>query len=108
MANIIKAHLYEPSLLSFPDVDAVRARYMPRPPTRASMAERDLLVERAVFVANLLGVMPDESMEIVETRKGIHWHPVLVRKVNFTPVIAVGDDWLFLAGQAPVPDFLRS
>ena len=106
VANIIKAHLYEPSLLTFPDVDAVWARYMPRPPTRASMAARDLLVERAVFVANLVGVMPDESMEIVETRKGIHWHPVLVRKVNFTPGIAVGDDWLFLAGQVPVPDFL--
>ena len=106
VANIVKAHLYEPDLGTFPDVDAVWARYMPRPPTRASMAVRDLLVERAVFVANLLGVMPDESMEIVETRKGIHWHPVLVRKVNFTPGIAVGDDWLFLAGQIPVPDFL--
>ena len=106
VANIIKAHLYEPDLGTFPDVDAVWARYMPRPPTRASMAARDLLVERAVFVANLLGVMPDESMNIVETRKGISWHPVLVRKVNFTPGIAVGDDWLFLAGQVPVPDFL--
>ena len=106
VANIIKAHLYEPDLGTFPDVDAVWARYMPRPPTRASMAAVDLLVERAVFVANLVGVMPDESMEIVETRKGIHWHPVDVRKVNFTPGIAVGDDWLFLAGQVPVPDFL--
>ena len=106
VANVIKAHLYEPDLGTFPDVDAVWARYMPRPPTRASMAAIDLLVERAVFVANLLGVMPDESMEIVETRKGISWHPVDVRKVNFTPGIAVGDDWLFLAGQVPVPDFL--
>ena len=106
VANVIKAHLYEPDLGTFPDVDAVWARYMPRPPTRASMAAVDLLVERAVFVANLVGVMPDESMEIVETRKGIHWHPVDVRKVNFTPGIAVGDDWLFLAGQVPVPDFL--
>ena len=106
VANVIKAHLYEPDLGTFPDVDAVWARYMPRPPTRASMAAIDLLVERAVFVANLVGVMPDESMEIVETRKGISWHPVDVRKVNFTPGIAVGDDWLFLAGQVPVPDFL--
>ena len=38
VANIIKAHLYEPDLGTFPDVDAVWARYMPRPPTRASMA----------------------------------------------------------------------
>ena len=106
VANTVKAHLYEPDLGTFPDVDAVWARYMPRPPTRASMAARDLLVERAVFVANLLMVMPDDSMNIVETRKGIHWHPVDVRKVNFTPGIAVGDDWLFLAGQVPVPDFL--
>ena len=106
VANIIKAHLYEPDLGTFPDVDAVWARYMPRPPTRASMAAIDLLVERAVFVANLVGVMPDESMNIVETRKGISWHPVDVRKVNFTPGIAVGNDWLFLAGQVPVPDFL--
>ena len=106
VANTVKAHLYEPDLGTFPDVDAVWARYMPRPPTRASMAARDLLVDRAVFVTNLLMVMPDDSMEIVETRKGIHWHPVDVRKVNFTPGIAVGDDWLFLAGQVPVPDFL--
>ena len=56
-------------------------------------AIRDLLVERAVFVANLLAVMPDESMEIVETRKGISWHPVLVRKVNFTPgIMFLGPD----------------
>ncbi len=107
VANTVKAHLYEPSLLTFPDVDAVWARYMPRPPTRASMAVRDLLVPRAVFVTNLTVLAPpeDDSMEIVETRKGISWHPVDVRKVNFTPGISVGADWLFLAGQVPVPDF---
>lgn len=107
VGNTVKAHLYEPSLLTFPDVDAVWAEYMQRPPTRASMAVRDLLVPRAVFVANLTVLAPpaDDSMEIVETRKGISWHPVDVRKVNFTPGIAVGSDWLFLAGQVPVPDF---
>ena len=105
ITNVVKSHLYEPDLLTFPDVDAVWAEKMPRPPTRASMAVRDLLVPRAVFVANLLAVAPDENHQIEETRKGIHWHPVDVRKVNFTPGIMVGDDWFFMAGQIPVPDY---
>jgi 2-iminobutanoate/2-iminopropanoate deaminase len=106
ITNTVKTHLYEPDLLNFPDVDAVWAEMMPRPPTRASMGVVDLLVPRAVFVANLIVVVPDDDHEIRETREGISWHPVDVRKVNFTPGITVGDDWLFLAGQIPVPDYL--
>ena len=105
IANTVKSHLYEPDLLTFPEVDAVWAEKMPRPPTRASMAVRDLLVPGAVMVTNLVVVVPDESHEIEETRLGISWHPVDTRKVNFTPGITVGDEWLFLAGQLPVPDY---
>jgi 2-iminobutanoate/2-iminopropanoate deaminase len=106
IANTVKTHLYEPDLLTFAEVDAVWAEKMPRPPTRASMGVRDLVVPGAVFVANLLVVVPDESHEIKETRLGISWHPVDTRKVNFTPGITVGDNWLFLAGQLPVPDYV--
>ena len=105
ITNTIKAHLYEPDLGNFPEVDAVWAEKMPRPPTRASMGVRDLLVPRAVFVTNLIVVVPDGDHQIDETCEGIHWHPVDTRKVNFTPGITVGDDWLFLAGQIPVHDF---
>lgn len=105
ITNVVKAHLYEPDLLDFPEVDAVWARMMPRPPTRASMAVRDLLVPRAVMLANLWAVVPDDAHRIEESRKGIRWHPVDTRKVNYTPGITVGDDWLFMAGQLPVPDY---
>ena len=105
ITNVVKAHLYETDLLNFAEVDAVWARWMPRPPTRASMAVRDLLVPRAVLVANLLAVVPDDAHTITETRAGIRWHPVDTRKVNYSPGIAVGDNWLFMAGQLPVPDF---
>lgn len=105
ITNVVKAHLYEKDLLNFPEVDAVWARLMPRPPTRASMACRDLLVPRAVMVANLLAVVPDDAHVIAETRAGIRWHPVDTRKVNYTPGITVGNNWFFMAGQLPVPDY---
>jgi enamine deaminase RidA (YjgF/YER057c/UK114 family) len=106
ISNTVKSQLYEPDLHTFPDVDAVWAEKMPVPPTRSSMGAVDLLVPRAVFQANLIVVAPDEDHQIAETREGISWHPVDIRKVNFTPGLKVGDDWLFLAGQVAAPDYV--
>ena len=105
ISNAVKSQLYEPDLNTFPDVDAVWAEKMPLPPTRSSMACVDLLVPRAVFQANLIVIDPDDDHQITETREGISWHPVDLKKVNFTPGLLVGDDWLFTAGQVAVPDY---
>jgi enamine deaminase RidA (YjgF/YER057c/UK114 family) len=40
-----------------------------------------------------------------EADKGVSWHPVKVRKVNFSPSIKAGP-WRFFAGQVATPDFL--
>ena len=100
----VKSQLYEVSLNTFHDVDGVWGNYMGVPPPRSSMAMRGLLVPGAIFVANLLFLVPDAKHRKEETRLGIRWHPVDVRKVNFSPGIKAGD-WLFTAGQVSVPDF---
>ncbi|MPZ23009.1 MAG: hypothetical protein GEU28_05580 [Dehalococcoidia bacterium] len=95
----VKSQFYEVDLDTFHDVDGIWAQYMgPIPPTRSSMAMRSLLVPGAVFVANLMFLAPDAQHQKEETRAGIRWHPVDIRKVNFTPGIKAGD-WLFTAGK---------
>ena len=100
----IKSQLYEPDLLNFHQIDAVWGEYMQPPPNRASMGMRELLVPGTVFLANFTFLAPDEQHRKHETRAGIRWHPVDVRRVNFTPGILVRD-WLFMAGQVPIADF---
>ena len=100
----IKSQLYELDLLNFHHVDQVWGEYLQPPPNRASMGMRGLLTPGAVFLANFMFLAPDEAHQKQETRAGIRWHPVDVRRVNFTPGILVAD-WLFTAGQVPVPDF---
>jgi enamine deaminase RidA (YjgF/YER057c/UK114 family) len=101
----VESQLYEPNLLTFYDVDKVWAQYMPVPPPRSSMGMKGLIVPGALCVANLTVLVPDEDHVKEESRKGIHWHPVQVRKVNFSPTIKAGA-WRFFAGQVSSPDFL--
>ena len=103
----IKSQLYEPDLLNFHQIDAVWGEYMQPPPNRSSMGMRGLLVPGTVFLANFMFLAPDEQNQKHETRAGIRWHPVDVRRVNFTPGIMV-QDWLFTAGQVPIADFART
>ena len=100
----IKSQLYEPDLLNFHQIDAVWGEYMQPPPNRSSMGMRELLVPGCVFLANFMFLAPDDQNQKHETRAGIRWHPVDVRRVNFTPGIMV-QDWLFMAGQVPIDDF---
>ena len=100
----IKSQLYEPDLLNFHQIDAVWGEYMQPPPNRSSMGMRELLVPGTVFLANFMFLAPDDQHRKHETRAGIRWHPVDVRRVNFTPGIMV-QDWLFMAGQVPIDDF---
>jgi enamine deaminase RidA (YjgF/YER057c/UK114 family) len=100
----IKSQLYEVDLGTFHDVDRVWGARMPIPPPRSSMAMRGLLVPGAVFVPNLVFLAPDDQHQKRETREGIRWHPVDLRKVNFTPGILAGD-WLMTAGQCALPDY---
>ena len=100
----IKSQLYEEDLLTFHQVDAVWGEYMQPPPNRSSMGMRRLLTPGTVFLANFMFLAPDEQNQKHETRAGIRWHPVDVRRVNFTPGIMV-QDWLFTAGQVPIADF---
>jgi enamine deaminase RidA (YjgF/YER057c/UK114 family) len=81
----------------------VWSEHMGVPPTRSSMGCRGLLVPGAVFAANLLLLVPDHEHIKEETREGIRWHPVDVRRVNFSPGLIAGR-WLFTAGQVPLPD----
>ena len=103
----IKSQMYEVDLETFHDVDRVWGARMPIPPPRSSMAMRGLLVPGAVFVPNLMFLAPDDQHQKRETREGIHWHPVDVRNVNFTPGVMAGD-WLFLAGQVAMADFANA
>jgi enamine deaminase RidA (YjgF/YER057c/UK114 family) len=100
----IKSQMYEVDLETFHDVDRVWGARMPIPPPRSSMAMRGLLVPGAVFVPNLMFLAPDDQHHKRETREGIRWHPVDLRKVNFTPGVMAGD-WLFTAGQCALPDY---
>ena len=102
--HIVEAHLYEPDLMTFNDVDKVWGERMPIPPARSSMGIKGLIVPGAVFVQNFIAVVPEEGYEKQDPREGIPWHPD-ERKVNFSPTIKAGP-WLFCAGQVPSSDYL--
>jgi enamine deaminase RidA (YjgF/YER057c/UK114 family) len=103
----LKSQFYETDLLNFHTVDTVWAEFMGVPPTRSSMACRGFVVPGALFAPNLIFLVPSGGMQKTETRAGIRWHPVDVRKVNFSPGLLAGD-WLFTAGQVPIPDFAKA
>ena len=105
LANAVESQLYEPNLLTFHDVDRVWAKYMPTPPPRSSMGMKGLIVPGALCVANLIVLVPDKDHVKEESRKGLRWHPVDVRKVNFSPTVKAGP-WRFIAGQIPTEDFV--
>lgn len=105
LAQAVESQLYEPNLLTFYDVDTVWGRYMPMPPPRSSMGMKGLIVPGAHFIANLTVMVPDKDHVKEESHKGVNWHPVKVRKVNFSPSIKAGQ-WRFFAGQVATPDFL--
>ena len=105
LAEAVESQLYEPNLLTFYDVDTVWARFMPVPPPRSSMGIKGLIVPGAHCVANLTILVPDKDHVKKELHEGIQWHPVRVRKVNFSPTIKAGP-WRFFAGQVPTPDFM--
>jgi 2-iminobutanoate/2-iminopropanoate deaminase len=105
LAQAIESQLYEPNLLTFYDVDKVWAQYMPTPPPRSSMGMKGLIVPGALCLANLTVLVPDKDHVKEESRKGLRWHPVEVRKVNFSPTVKAGP-WRFFAGQVPSEDFL--
>jgi enamine deaminase RidA (YjgF/YER057c/UK114 family) len=100
----VESQLYEPDLSTFYDVDGVWARFMPMPPPRSSMGMKGLLVPGAHCIANLTVLVPDQEHKKEESLKGLHWHPVKVRKVNFSPTIKAGP-WRFFAGQVATGDF---
>ena len=102
--QIVKSQFYETDLLNFYAVDEVWVEYVGIPPTRSSMGCRGFTVPGALFVPNTLILVPDVNHTKEETLLGIAWHPEAVRKVHFSPGLKAGD-WLFTAGQVPVPDF---
>ena len=102
--QIVKCQFYETDLMNFYTCDEVWIKYVGVPPTRSSMACRSFLVPGALFAVNTQILIPDADHEKVETQKGIAWHPEEVRGVHFSPGITVGD-WLFTAGQVPIPKF---
>src|SRR2546421_1895308 len=104
LEQAIESQLYEPDLLNFHDVDGIWAKYMPVPPPRSSMGVKSLLLPGALCAPNLTILVPDKDLKKEESHKGLRWHPVKVRKVNFSPTMKVGA-WRFFAGQVPSPDF---
>jgi enamine deaminase RidA (YjgF/YER057c/UK114 family) len=105
LEEAIESQLYEPNLLTFHDVDGIWSRYMPLPPCRSSMGMKGLIVPGAVFVPNLTVLVPDEEHQKRESFEGISWHPVKVRKVNFSPTLKAGQ-WRYFAGQVASADFM--
>lgn len=105
LEQAVESQLYEPDLSTFYDVDTVWASYMPVPPPRSSMGMKGLIVPGACCIANLTVLVPDKNHVKEESHKGIKWHPVKVRKVNFSPTIKAGP-WRFFAGQVATPDML--
>jgi enamine deaminase RidA (YjgF/YER057c/UK114 family) len=105
LEEAIESQLYEPNLLTFHDVDGVWSHYMPLPPCRSSMGMKGLIVPGAVFVPNLTVLVPDAEHQKQESFEGINWHPVKVRKVNFSPTLKAGQ-WRYFAGQVASPDFM--
>jgi enamine deaminase RidA (YjgF/YER057c/UK114 family) len=104
LEQAIESQLYEPDLLNFHDVDGIWAKYMPVPPPRSSMGVKGLILPGALCAPNLTILVPDKDLRKEESHKGLRWHPVKVRKVNFSPTMKVGP-WRFFAGQVPSPDF---
>lgn len=105
----LKAQGMEVDLATFHDMDGIWGQRMGHgvgapPPGRSSMAMRGLLVPDAVLVVNCFYLAPDAEYEKTESRKGIRWHPVDLRKVNYTPGIVAGG-WFYMAGQVPMPDY---
>ncbi len=98
LEHALEAYLYEPDLKTFYDVDSTWARYMPVPPGRASMGVKGLLVPGACFVTSLTVLVPDQDHVKEESREGIAYHPVQLRKVNYTPTLKAGP-WLYIAGK---------
>ena len=98
LQNAVEAYLYEPDLGTFNDIDTVWRNYMQPPPCRSSMGVQGLIVPGACFVADLTVLVPDDHHQKEESREGIDYHPVSLRKVNFTPTLKAGE-WLFLAGK---------
>jgi enamine deaminase RidA (YjgF/YER057c/UK114 family) len=104
LEQAVESQLYEPDLLNFHDVDGIWAKYMPVPPPRSSMGVKGLILPGALCAANLTILVPDADHKKEESHKGLRWHPVKVRKVNFSPTMKAGP-WRFIAGQIPSPDF---
>jgi 2-iminobutanoate/2-iminopropanoate deaminase len=105
LEQAIESQLYEPNLLTFHDVDGIWSRYMPLPPCRSSMGVKGLIVPGAVCAPNLTVLVADQEHEKTESFEGINWHPVKVRKVNFSPTLKAGQ-WRFFAGQVASADFM--
>jgi len=104
LEQAIESQLYEPNLLNFHDVDGIWARFMPLPPPRSSMGVKGLILPGALCAPNLTILVPDKDLKKEESHKGLRWHPVKVRKVNFSPTMKVAE-WRFFAGQVPSSDF---
>lgn len=103
LEQAIESQLYEPDLLNFHDVDGIWVKYMKLPPPRSSMGVKSLILPGALCAANLTILIPDNDHKREESHKGLRWHPVKVRKVNFSPTMKAGD-WRFIAGQVSSPD----
>jgi 2-iminobutanoate/2-iminopropanoate deaminase len=106
LEQAVKVQFYETDLLNFHEVDPIWGAAVGVPPTRSSMACRGFLVPGALFAVNLLGLVAGHGLEKQETRAGLRWHPRDAGKANFSPGIEAGD-WLFTAGQIPVPDISK-
>ena len=106
----LKSQAYETDLAHFHDMDAIWDQYIGHsgggaPPTRSSMAMRELLVPGALLVPNVFFLAPDADHQKSESREGIRWgHPEDVRNVHFTPGLWAGK-WFFMAGHCAIPDF---
>ena len=98
LEHALESYLYEPDMQTFHSVDSTWARYMPVPPGRASMGVKGLIVPGACFVASLTVLVPDKTHVKTESREGIAYHPVNLRKVNYTPTLIAGP-WLYIAGK---------
>ena len=100
----VDSQLYETDLLNFHAVDTETAKYMEVCPPRSSMGVKSLILPGALCAVNLTVMIPKKGFEKVQSHKGLRWHPVTVRNVNFSPTMLVGK-WRFFAGQIPSKDF---
>lgn len=103
LEGLVKVQFYEDDLWNFVFTDQEWGKVIGVPPSRSSMSCRGFLVPGATWIVNALGLVAGAGLEKEETRAGIPWHPVDAGKANFSPGILAGD-WLFTAGQVPVPD----